>query len=130
MGSFREQMDEARSVLHEEMSVQAIYFLGEYDPIRTVVKEITVRVHDKFMALGDLKGTNFNYAELESVAPRIVFWRGEDGFEPERNAYVSVKPGVAYRVDTPVPHDGVTITASVVRLDEKKTVGFPVPERV
>lgn len=128
MGSFRDQMDAARADLHKAMSQPAVYFLGPYDPLRTEVKEITVRVHDKFLALGDLKGTNFNYAELESVAPRIVFWHAE--VSPERNYFVSVKPGLAYRIDTPLERDGVTITATVVRLEERKTVGFPVPEGI
>lgn len=126
MGSFREQMDEGRALLHEEMSVRAIYFVPPYDPVTTVVQEVTVRVHDKFLALGDLKGTNFNYAELEAISPRIIFWR-EELAEPERNAIVSVKRGLAYRLDHDMEHDGKTITAISARMDESKTIGFPIP---
>lgn len=126
MGTFRDQMDEARAILHEEMSVPAIYFVPPYDDLTTVVKPVTVRIHDKFMALGDLKGTNFNYAELESISPRVIFWREEMPL-PERNAIVSVKRGLAYRLDTDMEEDGKTVTVIAVRLDERKTVGFPVP---
>jgi hypothetical protein len=126
MGSFREQMDEARAILHDEMSVEAVYFVPPYNPLTTVVQDITVRVHDKFIALGDLKGTNFNYAELESIAPRIVFWR-EQIEAPEHNAIVSLKPGLAYRIDRDQEYDGVTVTAYAARMDESKTSGFPVP---
>ena len=126
MGSFRDQMDEARQILHEEMCVDALYFADPFDPLRTVVTPVTVRIHDKFIALGDLKGTNFNYAELESIAPRIIFWR-HDIEMPQHKAIVSVKPGLAYRIDHSQEPDGLTITATVARMDAKKTIGFPVP---
>lgn len=125
MGDFREGMREARAQLHEEMSVPAVYFEAPYDPLTSVVKPITVRVHDKFLALGDLKGTNFNYAEIQSISPKIVFWLSE--VDPERDYIVSVEPGLAYRVDNPHEHDDLTVTADVVRLPKDKTIGFPLP---
>jgi hypothetical protein len=125
MGKFRDQIREARRSLHEYMSVNALAWTGTYDPLRTVVTEVTVRVHEKWMALGDLKGTNFNYAEIESVTPRMIFLVSE--VEPKRGMYVSVSPGLAFRVDNTQPPDDITQTANVVRLKVSETTGFPVP---
>ncbi|MBK3745543.1 hypothetical protein G3A39_41010 [Paraburkholderia aspalathi] len=108
--------------LHDYMSVDAMYFMEgtPEDAIR-----ITVRVHEKWVALGDMKGTNFNYAETESIAPRIIFMLSE--ISPDRGAIVSVEPGVAFRVDTPLPPDDISVTATVIKLTESETVGFPLP---
>lgn len=122
MGRFREQIRAARHTLHDYMSVEAMYFLEDApdDAVR-----VTVRVHEKWMALGDMKGTNFNYAETESITPRIIFMLSE--IDPERGAIVSVEPGVAYRVDTPLPPDDITVTATVSKLTADETAGFPLP---
>ena len=87
---------------------------------------ITVRVHEFWKALGDLKGTNFNYAEVEDITPRIVFLLSEVG--PKRGAIVSVAPGEAYRVDLVLPVNGITVTAKVVKFSAEEAQGFPVPE--
>jgi hypothetical protein len=125
MGAFREQMNAARQQLHDYMSVEVLYFEGPYDPLTTVVQKITVRIHDKFLALGDLKGTNFNYAEIASISPRMIFLRSE--VEPQRDFYVSYEEGLAYRIDNPLEPDGLTQTAEVVRLRPEQTLGFPLP---
>lgn len=122
MGVFREQLREGRRILHEDMSVPALYFMEDAPDDAQL---ITVRVHDKWLALGDMKGTNFNYAEVESIAPQIVFMLSE--ISPSRMAIVSIEAGVAYRIDSlKVPND-ITITANVARLSPAKTQGLPVP---
>ncbi|MCQ9146046.1 hypothetical protein [Ochrobactrum sp. BTU2] len=123
MGVFREQMRDARRTLHEDMSSPAMYFM-EDEPDAAI--QITVRPHEKWMALGDLKGTNFNYAEMESITPRVIFLLSE--VNPARNAVISLEPGVAYRVDTPLEPDDITVTATVSRLRPEETAGFPLPE--
>ena len=125
MGVFRDQIREARRTLHEDMSVPAMYFM-EDSPDAAIA--ITVRIHEQWMALGDLKGTNFNYAETESITPRIIFMLSE--VDPERGAIVSVEPGVAYRVDTPLPPDDITVTATVSKLTPDEAVNFPLPTGV
>lgn len=122
MGVFREQMREARRVLHEDMSVPAMYFMEDAPEDAF---QISVRIHEKWMALGDMKGTNFNYAETESIIPRIIFDLTE--VDPDRGAVVSVEPGVAYRVDTPLPPDDFIVTATVSKLTTDETTGFPLP---
>lgn len=123
MGEFRQLMRQARGDLHDTFSVPALYMpvLGSKSQ-----KLITVRVHEFWRALGDLKGTNFNYAEVEDISPRIVFLLSE--VQPQRGAIVSVEPGEAYRVDVVLPHDDITVTAKVVKLSAAETKGFPVPE--
>lgn len=123
MGRYRERMREGRARLHEEMSVPALYLPAGGSKSQTL---ITVRVHEFWRVLGDLKGTNFNYAEVEDIAPRIVFLLSE--IVPQRGALVSVAPGEAYRVDVVLPHDDITVTAKVVKLSASEAKGFPVPE--
>lgn len=122
MGRFREQIRAARHTLHDYMSVDALYF---FEDAPDAAVRITARIHEKWMALGDMKGTNFNYAETESITPRIIFMLSE--IDPERGAIVSVEQGVAYRVDTPLPPDDITVTATVSKLTADETVGFPLP---
>lgn len=123
MGRFRQQVRDARRTLHDYMSVPALYF-AKNGPVR----EITVRVHDKFMALGDLKGTNFHYAEMEDDSPRLVFMLSE--VEPSRGYYVSVEPGVAYFIDTPRVPDDITQTCRCQRLSDQEAEGLPVPGNI
>lgn len=122
MGNFREKLRAGRKQLHERMSTPAIYLPAAGSTSQVL---ISVRVHEHFKALGDLKGTNFNYAEVEDISPRIVFLRSE--ISPKRGAIVSVAPGEAYRVDHVLPHDDMTVTAKVVKFTEQESKGFPVP---
>lgn len=122
-------MREGRRALHEHMSVPALYFADPFvdDPLL-----ITVRVHEKWVALGDLKGTNFNYAETADTAPRIIFLRSGamapyTNIEPERGRIVSIEPGVAFRIDTVLPPDDISVTATAIALDPSDTLDFPVP---
>lgn len=122
MGGFREEMREARGLVHDYMAVPALCFM---DPAELSPQAVSVRVHEKWMALGDLKGTNFNYAEIEDIAPRMIFWRAQ--ITPKRGMIVSVEAGVAFTVDNVLPPDDLTVTASVTRLLPDKTRGFPLP---
>lgn len=122
---FREQMRDARRQLHDYMSVTAVAWYGEPPEDPEDLIKLTVRVHEKWLALGDLKGTNFNYAEVEAIAPRMIFM--VDQIIPDRDLIVSVEIGVAFRVDHTLDADDITITAVVIRLPEDYTTGFPVP---
>lgn len=123
MGTFREEMREARMDLHEAMSFTALYFDGD-EPEKAI--PVSVRLHEKWQALGDLKGTNFNYAELEAIPTKMIFLLSE--IRPVRNHIVSVAPGLAFHVDHLEEDDDITVTASMVPISKKKTEGFPVPE--
>lgn len=89
-----------------------------------------VRVHTKFVQLGDMKGTNFNSAETEETAPRLLFWRTEVP-EPKRGGYVTISAGdtgtgqpEAYRLGTTLPADGQTITVRVAELEPSSFSGL------
>lgn len=125
MGRFRAKIREGRRALHEYMSVPALYFSW---PNPAEIREISVRVHDKRQALGDLKGTSFNYAEREDDSPRIVFMRSEVD-RPVRNMIVSIEPGVAYRLGVNEAPDDITITNKCTRLEPEDALapGFPSP---
>lgn len=122
MRSFRDIKRKARRDLHRELQVPALYIADIGGPAVLV----HVRPHTKFNALGDLQGTNFNYAEREEPQPRIIFMRDEV-MAPKRGAIISVEPGEAYRVDHTQPADDISITAYVIQLTEKEAVGLPVP---
>lgn len=94
----------------------------------------TVRIHEKWTQHGDLKGTNFHYAETEEVTPKLILWASEwaqfvaDGM-PFRNLIFSIEPGLAYQVDSDLPADDQTITLNVFRLDPRKAASLPYPEQ-
>lgn len=105
------------------MRVPALYIVEGLEPVL-----VHVRVHTKFVALGDMKGTNFNYAERQDETPRILFMRDEVDM-PVRGAYISVEPGEAYLVDHTDPIDDISITAFVTPLTQKEVgrLNLPVP---
>lgn len=88
---------------------------------------VSVRIQLESQPLGDLKGTNFHYAERDEPDPQIVFMVDEVPM-PKRGAIVSVAAGEAYRIDsTLTPHD-ITVAARVLPLTAAETVGLPLPE--
>lgn len=123
MRSVRDIKKRARSDVHDHMRVAALYL----ETPTSFPVPCHVRVHTKFAALGDMKGTSFSYAEREDVNPKLIFWRA-DGIEPQRNAIVSVEPGEAYQIDHVSPADGQTVTVTVVLLDPEDAANLPVPD--
>ncbi len=122
MRSFRDIKRNARRVVQLHLRVPALY-LATRDAVPV---PCFVRVHTKFQALGDMKGTNFNYAEYEDITPRIILWR-EELPQPSRNAIISVEAGEAYQIDNVQPADDLTITAMVTAMDIEDTAGLPIP---
>jgi len=123
MGRFRAHIRRARRTLHEHLSVPALYFAW---PLRDGVKPIHVRVHDKFGSVGDLKGTNFHYAEIEENSPRIIMMRSEVE-NPSRGMIISIGVTEAYRIDHVLPPDDITVTVKVSRLHSSEMAGMPTP---
>lgn len=124
MVSFRDIKRQMRRDLHRELRVSAFYY-PDADDISIFIP-VTVRVHTKFVQLGEQAGTNYSSAEREDVAPRILFMRDEVP-SPLRNSIVSVGPGEAYQVDHTQPPDGISISAFVSQLTEAKANGYPHP---
>lgn len=125
MGPFRQHIREARRALHDYMSVPALYFQWplpeDQEPLL-----VSVRVHDRIILDGDLKGTNFHYAERYDNVPRAIFMRSE--VEPQRNMVLTIEPGVGYRIDSVEPPNDLTVTANLIRLREEEMIGMPFPE--
>lgn len=122
MSRFAAALDRSTRLKFRHMADVALYFV---DPAAANPLRIQVCITDRFLQVGDLKGTNFNYAEIETDSPTIEFLRDE--VDPQRNAYISVKPGLAYQIDTLMPTEGITVSARVLRLDAGKLRNFPVP---
>jgi hypothetical protein len=125
MEPLRDIKRRARRDLHEVMQIRAVYLVplaggGYADPV-----EVTVRLQTKWTALGDMKGTNFHYAERQELAPRIIFLCEE--VSPKRGAVVSIEAGEAYRVDNVLAPDDLTVTCEVVKLAATEVDGLPVP---
>lgn len=127
MSLFRDHIRRARRQLHEHLHEPALYLpswpyagAGELPAL-----PITVRVHENGIRLGDLKGTNFNYAEIEDDSPRIIFMLDE--IDPARGAIISVEPGRAYRLDAREAPNDISVAFSAHRLNEREREGLPVP---
>lgn len=93
------------------MLVPAFYY-GPLDGM--VARAINVRVHTKFDALGDVKGTSFGYAERIETVPKLVFLREE--IEPVLHAVIVISAEEGYRVNVIEPPDGITRSAKVTVL--------------
>ncbi len=125
----------ARATVHSTMQVSALYLVENPAYVTPVVDPdipqyietpVNVRVHSGEIALGDMKGTNFHFAQREEDNPSIIFLYSEMP-APERNALVSVADGEAYRIDHTKPRDNLTITASCLRLSASESAGLPLP---
>jgi len=125
----------ARATVHSTMQVPALYLVENPAYVTPVIDPdipqyietlVNVRVHSGEIALGDMKGTNFHFAQREEDNPSIIFLYSEIP-APERNALVSVADGEAYRIDHTKPRDNLTITASCLRLSASESAGLPLP---
>lgn len=122
-GPFRGLVRDARRTLHDFMKIGAFYYEWKGGQVTSPIREITVRVHDKFLRMGDLAGTNFHYAEIEENAPRAIFMRSE--IEPRRGMFISTDEAV-YMIDSVLPPDDISVTANLKRLTAKdQLAGHP-----
>lgn len=125
----REIKDRARRRLHDAMQVGAFYI---EDPAAPVPVPCTVRVHTKMDALGELKGTSFDYGERHEMIPRLLFLIDEVP-EPARGALVTITDPAThaqegYRIDNRYPADGITVSTDVTILTPAERLGLPFPE--
>ena len=124
MSRFRNEMRIARAILHREMGDGAIIFA--WPNANPVPLRIQVRVHENYRALGDMAGTNFHYAEMQTNSPIAVFWlNSPDGFVPSRGMVFITEYGRGYRIETVMPPDDQTQNAEVVELLPSDMIGMP-----
>lgn len=118
MSNWRDQKLAAREVVQATFRVPAFYWAPSADePVR-----VNVRVHTKFKALGDMAGTNYDFASVEEATPKIVFWMDE--LLPDYQGIVAVGPSEAYAVGKLDPTDYPTQTADVTRLSEGEAAEY------
>lgn len=148
MTDWRSIKRKARREVHETLQVRALYLTRgapptnpyepedlEYDtwtlppgPYYNEPVEVLVRIHTEFnLRIGDMKGTNFHYAERQEAVPTIIFRRDQVPL-PEAKAVVSIAEGEAYEISNVLPPDDIFIRAEVTRLSANRTEGLPVPE--
>lgn len=137
METLRELKTRARADLHQAMQVAALYCIENPDYVlpvvdpdipRYITTAVNVRVHYDFGALGQLPGTNIQFAEREEIKPQLIFLRSEVP-NPQTHAVVSVSPDEAWRIDHTDPIDWITIKAHVIRLTAPQIAmgGYPTP---
>ncbi|ASW27640.1 hypothetical protein JT317_gp21 [Klebsiella phage YMC16/01/N133_KPN_BP] len=105
--TFRDQKRKARRQLHQRLAEPVLYLT---DPDATPV-DITVRLHLRFDALGELLTVSAGFADRQELTPRIIFMN--DQISPKRNAIVVTKDMGAFNIETDVAPDDITTTAMV-----------------
>ena len=116
---------QSRKALHDHMARPAFYY-GDVSAPPSSYLEVTVRLHGKRGQIGDLPGTNLNYAETVDRKESVVFWR-EQVSAPLRGALVVFSATEGYWVDTVDPADGPRVTASVTPATPAELVGLAAP---
>jgi len=133
--TFQQLRERSRTALHTAMSRAALYLTENpayVSPTDTPDEPVylqqacTVRLSYGFQPMGDMKGTNFHFAQHEEVSPKVILWRAEIA-APVRGAIISLAAGEAYRIDHTDPFDGLTITAECLRLTPGEAADLPLP---
>lgn len=120
---FRDIKEAARRVVHEIMAQPAVYYA---DPLTSASISITARPHGKGGRIGDLPGTNLNYAEVYDRKERVILWR-EQVPNPVRGALIIFSATEGYWIDTVEPADGQTFTVNVNRATTTELAGLDLP---
>jgi hypothetical protein len=115
----RDLQRRARQALHTAMKVEAIY----HSPDRATAVPCTIRVHDRQKAFGDMTGFDYDPSERMASVPEIVMLADE--VSPARGGVFSLAADEQYQVETPMPRDGLTITAQVSRRSTSKIAAEP-----
>ena len=121
--SFREIKEAARQALHEFMGQPAFYYANV---LTSEPLAITARPHGKGGRIGDLPGTNLNYAEVYDRKERVVMWR-EQVSSPVRQGLIVFSRDEGYWIDTVEPPDGQTVTVNVNRATTEELAGLSYP---
>lgn len=121
--SIRDIKRDARRRLHTAMAVPALYI-----PVTGATPvPVTVRVHTKFTAIGQLSGDP-EWAERAEAEPHLIFLASEVPTPRAKTGVVSVEPGEAYRIETTDPVDDAGfIKARVTRVPVAEAASLPVP---
>jgi len=122
--NFRQIKEASRRALHDFMGQPAFYYAEPL--VDTAPASITARPHGKKGRIGDLPGTNLNYAEVFDRQERVILWL-EQLPNPVRGGLIIFSPSEGYWIDTLEPPDGQTITANVNRATDQELSGLSHP---
>jgi hypothetical protein len=122
MAGFREIKDRARRDLHTALEVPAFYI----DPLGEAALGVTVRVHNSWLAKGDVPGTSFRFGEIREDTPKLIFLF--DQIDPEPLAVVMISAIEGYRVRVPDPRYLQTVMAGATALDPTELALYPNPD--
>lgn len=113
----------SRLALHKALSFPAIAV--DLDAQTQTV--CSIRVHHRTDAFGDMTGFDYAPAERLITVPEVVVLASE--ITPKRGHVFSVAADEAYVVETPLPRDGLTITAQCTRMSQTEidAAALPVP---
>ena len=120
--SLRAIRETARGQLHDTIKVAGYYYAPGVDDY----VDCFVRVHAKVEKLGDLKGTNFSYAETMEPVTKLVFWDA-DGIVPDTKGLVMVSATEGYRIGVVEPSDGLITKVQVSELTTAQLATFDAP---
>lgn len=120
--SIQQIRETARGSLHAFMGRPANYYAT---PAATPVLT-KVRAHSKRGQIGDLPGTNLNYAETFDRKETVVMWAA-DVPAPARGGLIHLSAAEGYWIDAAEPQDGQTITVTVTKATASELVGLPLP---
>ena len=115
----------SRGLLHDDMARPAFYIPESADSPDDYAA-VSARLHSKRGQIGDLPGTNLNYAEVMDRTERLVFLFSELP-APKRGALVVFSAVEGYWLDTVDPPDGITVTVTVTRASAQEMLGIPSP---
>lgn len=120
----REIREQARGSLHAYMGRPILYYPDHTDTDAFV--ESKARAHSKRGQIGDLPGTNLNYAEVIDRVERVVLWRA-DIPAPMRGGLIVFSATEGYWIESVDPPDGQTVKVNVISATEAELVGIPAP---
>lgn len=123
--TFADLKERSRVGLHRTMASPAHYYAPDALPDAEPVV-VPVRVHRKDVKLGDMQGTNLRYAEQADLDLSVIYLV-EDFDSATRGGVFVISPQVAYLVDSVLPPDGVTRSATVLRARPDQFTGREAP---
>ena len=117
--TFRDIKRQARQTIHARLAEPVLYFADA----NAAPVAITVRLHLKFDALGQLLTMSAGFADRQELSPRIIFMNSQ-GVDPVRNAIVVTKDMGAFNVEVDVAPDDITTAAEVTQMSKSEVIAL------
>jgi hypothetical protein len=116
--TFRDIKRRARQTIHSRLAEPALYFADE----SAAPVPVTVRLHLRFDALGELLTVSAGFADRQELTPRIIFMN--DQVTPAHNGIVVTRDLGAYNVGVELAPDDITTAAEVSKLSKSQILNF------